>query len=153
MQLIDNTREHRKWLIDAEGRRIGATQAAVVTHTRPGEGLEHDPYAVANLTLSLKISEALLKAYPGHPWYVGADSRQGIAFICIPTLMGRDLRNRYVIHLTRLEQDCARAVRMGGEILERFSIARKGYDGASYQDAINKQPPWLRQTGRAIMPT
>lgn len=92
------------------------------------EGGEYD------LWLARQIFTVLMDHFPGHFWQVEVRSKQGIARIRIPILMGDTLG--YTLHLSKLANDPSyRAVRMAaGEILERWNIPRTSF---SLQDFLS----------------
>lgn len=115
------------------------------TYVRPGEGNEHDPHAQADVTLTYRIAGVLERHYPGHPWLVEADTRQGVAMISIPLFMGQ---HKYVLHVAALATDpTLRSVaRAGGEILERYRIPRQRFSPADFISARDALP--LHRLGR-----
>lgn len=90
----------------------------------------------ADLALSRDLGEALNAKYPGHLWAVRVQSEQGIAMI--HNLMfsgewGYVLRLDKTYSASELRQ---RAIRGGGEILERFKAVRGRLD----DDAVASMP-------------
>lgn len=85
--------------------------------------------------MSKTLAEALHKHYPGHLWGVNVESRTGLLHIRDLYLAGNWA---YVIKLgaiysaSSLEKDVIRA---GGEILERFNMARGEFNEAKYATA------------------
>lgn len=85
-----------------------------------------------DLTCSKDIGEALFNAYPGHSWGVRVQSHQGIATIHNLSLSGEW---GFVLHLDKAfsaSELRRKAIMAGGEILERFKVAR----GKAVQDAL-----------------
>lgn len=84
----------------------------------------------SDMTLARELADLLLAHYPGHPWIVQVDSKQGVAVIKHPFITGPHIG--YVIHLRNLHADPKRrlAIRGGGEILERWNVPRGGMNMA-----------------------
>ena len=77
-----------------------------------------------DIALAKQIADALEQAYPGHLWAVNVQGEQGVATIHNMMLSGRW---GYTLHLDKRysASDTVRAAKMaGGEILERYSVAR-----------------------------
>lgn len=91
------------------------------------EGSDYDTWLCA------QIFTVLMDHYPGHFWQVRVESKQGIARIRIPILMGDTLG--YTLMLSDLAGDPSyKAVkRAAGEILERWNIPRTAF---SLQDFL-----------------
>lgn len=95
------------------------THATIDIHT------QHD---LADIALCKEIYDTLEKHYPGHPWAVGADHAAGVAHI---RLNYEDMFWRldpfgYRLHIKNLGGPITakRAMQAGGEILERYHLAR-----------------------------
>lgn len=74
----------------------------------------------------------LAKEYPGYRWRVEAKPHQGIVDIRCEHASGRA---GYTFNLKRNGMpDRAAIVRGGGEVLERFSLNRRGFHEAEYRD-------------------
>lgn len=99
----------------------------------------HDAYAKANNELARRIWYVLQQHYPGHPWKVATNLKQGIAQIELPTFTSWS----FVINLKDLKGDPAMRVVMrgAGEFLERYGIPRSGFDVAHYLSAVQKHMP------------
>lgn len=87
------------------------------------------------LGLAKQMAEALHGAYPGHLWGVCVSERTGMADIRNLALSGQwgyrlKLKDHYSASEWRAE-----VIRAGGEILERFRVAR-----GKATDAINALP-------------
>lgn len=83
----------------------------------------------ADIALCKYVYECLEKDYPGHDWLVGANSEAGIVTIDLPYTKPYHLRNYgYALHMSSCDAPDARTrVRhAGGELLERFGLARSG---------------------------
>lgn len=90
-----------------------------------------------DLAKSKDIGEALNNAYPGHLWAVRVQSKQGIA-----TIHNMALSDQwgYVIKLDNIYSGShliQRSMQGGGEILERFKVARGRVDN-ELMDALPK---------------
>ncbi len=86
---------------------------------------------------SKDIAEALNSQYPGHLWAVRVQSQQGIATI---HNMALSHTHGYVLKLDRMFSASyltQRAIQAGGEILERFKVARGRVDD-ELMDALPK---------------
>lgn len=86
---------------------------------------------------SKDIAEALNSQYPGHLWAVRVQSQQGIATIhnmALSHTHGYVLKLDGVYSASHLTQ---RAIHAGGEILERFKVARGRVDN-ELMDALPK---------------
>lgn len=101
------------------------------------EGLLSDAPRVSlfELNLAKQMAEALHQHYPGHLWGVCVNERAGMADIRNLALSGQ-----YGYRLKLADQSTASdwkdmTVRAGGEILERFNVAR-----GKATDALNILP-------------
>lgn len=98
------------------------------------EDAESEAY---DFSKSMEIAEALNKHYPGHLWAVRVQGKQGIATIhnmALSDMWG------YVIKLDPLYSASYlndKAIKAGGEILERFGVARGRVDH-ELMDALPK---------------
>lgn len=99
--------------------------------------LDLDPDNAASLNdfvMARTLAEALHRHYPGHLWGVNADGRRGIITIHDLYLSGQwgyVLKLADVYSISSLERD---AVRAGGEILERFEVARSQFRADQYAE-------------------
>ena len=88
----------------------------------------HGATDVADIALCKKIYEVLTKHYPGHPWCVGANSESGAADIKLLYHDPRRPRTNYGYSLNLGSLDDERGMRKvmtaGGELLERYGLAR-----------------------------
>jgi hypothetical protein len=76
------------------------------------------------LTLAKQMADTLHKNYPGHLWAVSVNAKQGMADIRNMALAGNwGYRLKLVDHFTASDWD-KQVMRAGGEILERYKIAR-----------------------------
>lgn len=97
-------------------------------YVAPEDPDEVDLFAKQDMTIARAINRVLLSHYRGHFWEAYCDSKQGIAWITIPLLLGNW---KYVFKLSE-EITPAHIIRAGGEILERFNIPRSSLDVASF---------------------
>lgn len=82
-----------------------------------------------------RIAGVLEQHYPGYPWYVEADLKQGIAKIGLPIVF----KNRvYVLKLDQLTADNRPIVRAGGEMLERIDCGRAKLDADGFEFAVKR---------------
>lgn len=88
-----------------------------------------------DLATSKQIAERLNAAYPGYLWAVHIQWRQGIATVRNLSLSGVWA---FVVHLTLVASASeleAKALRAGGEILERYRMRRGPIDYDAYDSA------------------
>jgi hypothetical protein len=72
------------------------------------------------------IGKALGRAYPQHPWMVAMSDDGSVAQIVCPAISSEF---GMVIHVNQINEELERkAVRMGGELLERFRVSRTAAD-------------------------
>jgi hypothetical protein len=118
-----------------EGDRPHSAMHMVETYTAPLDG-EADPYAGVDRQVARGVHELLSKKYPGYPWSVRVDSRQGIIAFQLSDLMGATLH--WVIRMS--EYDGERAMNLviagGGELLERMGLHRGRMIPADYIRAL-----------------
>ena len=82
---------------------------------------------MADHDLCIAVLEDLAKHYPGHPWLITADVQAGSVVIDLGYEKPRHLRNfGYLLHARTLMDPGGqqRVMQAGGELLERFGIAR-----------------------------
>lgn len=87
----------------------------------------------ADIALAKRLGEVLHKHYPGHLWAVSVNSSQGIASILNLRLSGRW---GFMLHLRDLsyEDEITReAMQAGGELLERYRLARGAFRESEYE--------------------
>ena len=80
------------------------------------------------------MAEALHAHYPGHQWAVTCDGTTGLATIRNLMLSGHF---GYVLKLPEIYSASAfrkHVIMAGGEVLERFQVARSEFDEAAYTD-------------------
>lgn len=81
-----------------------------------------------------RVMAVLKTHYPGHFWCVEHDLKQGICKISIPILMG--ISNWYVLNLrTHGDLTPGMVIAAGGEILERYGLARGRLNIGSFLEA------------------
>jgi hypothetical protein len=69
------------------------------------------------------IGKALGRAYPDHPWYVSMSHDGTVAQVMCP---GISTEFGMVIHVNQINLELEqKAVRFGGELLERFNVSRR----------------------------
>lgn len=90
----------------------------------------------AELTMCKGIGRLLEFHYPGHPWAVEVNVKQGYAKISIPDLLGPNWG--YVILLNGMTDKAV--IEAGGHILERFKMPRNKIDVAAYLSLESKIP-------------
>ena len=78
--------------------------------------------ALRERTIAYEIGGALRRHYPGRDWIVRIDAQQAIASIhCLQVSMTYGV----VVHLdTIIHEITAKAVRLAGELLERYQLSR-----------------------------
>jgi hypothetical protein len=102
----------------------------------------------ADIAICERVSEDLAKHYPGHPWAIGANHETGFLWI---HLAYPDNRMRtadalggasfgipgWGIHIKSLKSkyDWNKVMKAGGELLERYGIARGAYRDGDWQKA------------------
>lgn len=97
----------------------------------------------ASLVVLVKgAADTLERHYPGWLWAIEPDERGGIINIFSMRLSGQW---GYTLLTKTLQADVnfERVMRAGGELLERFGFAARGYDGQ--RDAYRAKPLNLRQ--------
>lgn len=103
------------------------------------------PHLAADLDVAERAAAVLTAHYPGHPWMVWADHAQGVVLVRnpglpdMPGLPGTAGQFAMVIHLADIanERDFrARVMRAGGEMLERWGVARRRYEAGCYDAAV-----------------
>lgn len=93
------------------------------------EVCEDDVITPNDMVMAKQIADVLGRHYPNHPWMVHVNGKQGIAVIRNRMLSGQwgyVLKLKDVISATDLD---AKAMKAGGEILERFRLKRGQFNG------------------------
>lgn len=83
----------------------------------------------ADAAVCRQVGEDLTRYYPGHNWMVGCNHDAGTVVIDLPYAKPLNMQNyAYVLYLTTILGADGRAavMRAGGELLERFGLARRG---------------------------
>lgn len=93
-----------------------------------------DGQQAKDVMLAKMLGDRLDKLYPGYLWWVDVNSRQGFINVKNLFLSGKwgfriDLKGIY--SSSELEKDIMRA---GGELLERYRMARSGFNEAQYRN-------------------
>ncbi len=118
-------------------------------HQRPSsdEPLVPDRFAAADMALTKRIAAVVDHHYPGHPWLIVSDHKQGIVKIKIPQFMGAT--NWGVIWISTLKSDpgMRSIIRICGEILERYRIPRVGFSRDDFLTALSGIPKHRRFHG------
>lgn len=100
--------------------------------------VDENPEAdLADIELCKRIANVLLKHYPGHVWHVEANcEKAGVANIKLnyPDKLGVLPKFGYRLHISKLSDD--KIMRAGGELLERYKLARTKATPYSIIDAI-----------------
>lgn len=114
--------------------RVVLTQH-VASYTGDGE-IAEDLLKEYDLWAAGEVMKVLEAEYPGHTWRVVHDSFQGVCLISIPILMGI---NRYMaVNLKTHAIDDHRVKAAGGEILERYGLARGRFELTPFLEAREK---------------
>jgi hypothetical protein len=85
-----------------------------------------DPRDVAVAEYAFSVLD---RHYPGHAWFIHVDGKQGIIIVrnqMLSNHWGYVIRSNDLISATDFDK---KLVTAGGEILERFSLARGKFDG------------------------
>lgn len=108
----------------------------------PSQTVYHeDTIAPADLMLAKRVTDVLMRHYPGHPWAVTVQHAQGVVIIKIPLLTDASgasaLGNTHgmVLHIDKLDPALNKVVRAGGELLERWNIDRTAYSKRAYRES------------------
>lgn len=96
---------------------------------------EEAEYRIKDFEIAKMIGTALCAKYPGHGWQVESDSRNGIAKIYMSQMSSRAgyIYKLKDITLGVFDRDM---MRVGGDILERFGIARGKFTEGSVMGII-----------------
>ena len=96
------------------------------------EILEEEQATANDMVMAKSIGDVLQVAYPGHAWMTYVSGRQGIAVI---RNMMLSANWAYLIRLPEMYSSSwldDQARKGGGEILERFGMARGRFDGEKW---------------------
>jgi hypothetical protein len=86
------------------------------------------------LAVAKAVFDTLEAAYPGHFWFVDCDLAKGGVCIAIPILMG----GNWVFFIRLPDLNDRMVVMAGGEVLERYRLARGGMRPDQFVDARDK---------------
>lgn len=128
-----------------------STDAPIVTHDSMGGGhdeIADDPQAVADLRLTLAVSEYINSRFGGNPWMIKVSHHQQVVMISLPIVMGQHWK--YTIPFRSLSRKTV--FNACGEILERYGMRRGAFSETEFLDAVQKVPRWLRGT-KGVIPT
>lgn len=121
-------------LIRARGETLGLPTHILVDDEEERLGVIPEDQKLADRSAKLLIAH-----YPGYPWCVRCSSRQGILTVRLLIVGYEQFTSlfHFVMHLKDVHADpnlrCV--VRAGGELLERWGLARRGIDLAEYMAA------------------
>ena len=106
---------------------------------------EYDDVAIAtgrthvrDLDLAKQVGAVLFAHYPDHAWLVRAAAESG--YVSLQN-MGLDMTNGVLLHVSNLDGPAGIAKKAkwaGGEILERFNVARRKYAPGDYEGRTAK---------------
>jgi hypothetical protein len=115
-------------------------------HERPADG-SVDPHKAYDLFVAQGIFNDLEKHYPGHRWKVEVSTQKGMIAISMPVLMG----SNWVYFIKWKDLTPARVMIAGGEILERYNLARGRFNQDTFLEARDKHSILLGRT--KVVPT
>lgn len=97
------------------------------------------PWEVA---VAKKAGAILERHYPGQPFELRVDAREGVLRMRLNPFMGL---HWHVVHLATLAGDPGfkAVIRAAGEILERYQMPRAGFSLDHFLAARSQIPPWL----------
>jgi hypothetical protein len=93
-----------------------------------------DASTVKDIQLAKTLTGLLDKTYPGYVWFVDVNSNQGLINVknlFLSGKMGFRIDMAKIYSISQLEKDLIMA---GGELLERFDLARKWFNDAKYAE-------------------
>ena len=118
-----------------------ATDAPIIEEAR-------GPLYEADIAICKQVADDLGKHYPGHPWAIGADHEAGVLWIHLAypdnRMTAADVMSGpsfgipgYLLHIKSLKSkyDWGKVMRAGGELLERYDIARGRMRESDWQKA------------------
>lgn len=106
------------------------------------EANSHDPYGLLHAReheLCVKIFEKLWWDYPGYDWKVRVDLAGGMVSIKLPRIMHSTLGWNFPVSMLDTDPDMRIVTKAGGELLERFKLARRRVNKAEYTDLIRSK--------------
>lgn len=99
---------------------------------------------LADIELGKKMLDSLEHYYPRHAWFVNVNHEAGVLTIQLLYQEKNGIVKKWahgmLSHITSLTSDPEikrRAMRHGGELLERYGLARAGGNPYTYIDACN----------------
>lgn len=99
----------------------------------------HGETDLKDIELCKVVAAVLMRFYPGHVWYVAANSDSTVRMIDIklhyPDKLGLLPKFGYKMRLDGATDD--KIMRAGGELLERYRLARSNATPYTMIDAIN----------------
>lgn len=99
------------------------------------------PFKNADDALTHATGVMIYSLFPGHPWEVYADHKQGIVSISIPALMGATHKGIIPIRLLVNEGVLRKCVlKVAGEILERYNLPRSRFSPDEFLRALSDVP-------------
>lgn len=104
-------------------------------------GVDHDPYQGMDLANAKWMMGVLQKHYPGHLWRCRYDGHHRMAYVSIPILMG--INKYWAINLSTDELSEGLLMRCGGELLERYGLARGRFQLTPFLEAREKHSALL----------
>lgn len=113
------------------------------------DGEDAADYAKANARLMNAVADVLQRSYPGNPWFVRGDVRNGIFYIGL----GGFTHWGHLIKIESIKADpqmkCV--VKAAGELLERLRMPRAGFSMSDWRAALARNPIWRQRRG--LIPT
>jgi hypothetical protein len=97
----------------------------------PADGADR---TAQELAIAKTVFDTLERAYPGHLWFVDCDFSRGGVAIAIPVLMG----GNWVFFIRMADLDDRMVAMAGGEVLERYRLARGGMRPEQFVEAREK---------------
>jgi hypothetical protein len=80
--------------------------------------------------LARNMAETLNRHYPGHLWAVTCEGDKGIATVRNLRLSGRW---GFILKLREMDKNMRCVMRAGGELLERYRLARRAFNQDHYE--------------------
>lgn len=123
-------------LKDRSGQHDRVVRTQHIAPSTPDGGIAEDLRKEYDIWAAGEVMKVLEAEYPGHCWRVVHDGAQGVCLISIPILMGI---NRYMaVNLKTHALDDYRVKVAGGEILERYGLARGRFELTPFLEAREK---------------
>lgn len=96
-----------------------------------------------DLGVGKKILDVLEKYYAGHDWFVNCSHEAGTATVQLmyegPDEVVRIWKYGYLLHLNKLDDMDKKVMMAGGEVLERYNMARTAIRENSLVDFYSKE--------------